>query len=166
MLWEKLRDWVKPKAIATAERMLHNAEARGEGLNTQQVAKLVILAQGWMLGLYGRPLYGQRVEAWRYGPMVRCVYRRYRHHGGNPIEGPHHTHDDRFDEWERNLIDQVSERYAGWTGVQLSSITNKEGTPWAQTHAEDEAVVGHREMQAYYDGLYRKAEAKAAAYAC
>ena len=32
--------------------------------------KLVYLCHGWMLGIYGRSLIGEPVEAWRYGPVV------------------------------------------------------------------------------------------------
>ena len=39
-----------------------------------QVLKLVYYCHAWMLGLYGRPLIRQPIEAWRYGPVVpECV---------------------------------------------------------------------------------------------
>jgi uncharacterized phage-associated protein len=50
-----------------------------------QVLKLVYYCHAWMLGVYSRPLVRQPIEAWRYGPVVRELYRSIREYGGDPI---------------------------------------------------------------------------------
>ncbi|WP_131993555.1 type II toxin-antitoxin system antitoxin SocA domain-containing protein [Dokdonella fugitiva] len=39
-----------------------------------QLLKLVYLCHAWTLGLLGRPLLREEVQAWRYGPVFPALY--------------------------------------------------------------------------------------------
>lgn len=116
-----------------ANRFLDLARRDKRALTIMQVLKLVYIAHGWMLGLYRRPLIADPIEAWRYGPVVPALYEQLRHFGARFIT-------DRLSEpltatpidaEEQQIIVEVFERYGDKTGVQLSSITHTDGSPWA-----------------------------------
>lgn len=120
---------------AIARIFLQKASAKGDSLHPQKLVKLVYLAQGWMLGLYGRPLTAEDVEAWRYGPVYRRLYRK--------VAGKDVVPKDRFDfadenpdEIQEHLINQIWDVYGSCTGGQLSTLTHQKGTPWDITYNE------------------------------
>lgn len=114
-----------------AERLLHRASDQGRVLTLMQILKLVYISHGWMLGLLDQPLISEDVEAWRYGPVERSVYRRYRRYRGDPIAEQGASHDRQLDAQQRDLIDQVFEGYGGYSGIQLSRLTHQPNTPWS-----------------------------------
>ena len=96
-----------------------------------QIIKLTYLCHGWMLGLYGRALSAQPVEAWQYGPVIPDVYHGLKHFGGRTISSSLKSFQEgNFDEIEDDLITQVSDAYGEFTGIQLSQLTHAIGTPW------------------------------------
>lgn len=85
-----------------------------------------------MLGLYGNPISLHTVEAWKYGPVIPAMYEQVRVYGRNHVkklEGYSVSELD-LDEFEENLIKQVPEIYKEYSGVELSALTHREGTPW------------------------------------
>ena len=94
------------------------------------VLKLVYLCHGWMLGIFGRPLIVQPVEAWRYGPVVPVVYHTYKAFGGDAIDVGLIDHSDEFDQNEATLLGAVLDAYKDYSAWDLSAITHQPGTPW------------------------------------
>ncbi len=110
---------------------MRRASEAGGVLTPMQVLKLVYIGHGWMLGLLDQPLITEPVEAWRYGPVVRSVYRKYRKYRGNPIDLQGALHDERLHGQQSDLIDQVFQGYGEYSGIQLSRLTHQPNTPWA-----------------------------------
>ena len=98
-----------------------------------QLLKLVYISHGWMLALYDRSLFRESVEAWRYGPVEPNVYNAFKKFGGNQITEPLKDYSDHFDEYELDVMKQVVDAYSGYTGLQLSGLTHKGGSPWDTT---------------------------------
>lgn len=94
------------------------------------VIKLAYLCHGWMLGICGRPLIADEVEAWRYGPVVPLVYHTYKSFGGESIEVVVTDHRNEFDEQQIELMDAVLHAYRDHSAWSLSAITHQPGTPW------------------------------------
>jgi uncharacterized phage-associated protein len=122
-------------ARAVANYLLAKAAEAGRPVTPMQLIKLVYLAHGWMLGLHGRPLISDRVEAWQYGPVVRSVYGAVSAYRSAPIERPiAYPGADRaqaaFDRDERSILDQVFEIYGRHDGLTLSRLTHQDGSPW------------------------------------
>ena len=57
-----------------ANEFLRLAKESGQSLTPMQLLKLVFIAHGWMLGLYGEPLISDDVQAWKYGPVIPDLY--------------------------------------------------------------------------------------------
>lgn len=123
-------------AITVANRFLRLAEEQGRQLTPMQLLKLVYIAHGWMLGLYGRPLIRDEVQAWQYGPVIPRLYNQVRTFRSQPVQGPLlGLKDAPLDGDEEHLIDQVFDIYGDKSGPALSRITHMPGSPWDLTYS-------------------------------
>jgi uncharacterized phage-associated protein len=98
-----------------------------------QLQKLVYIAHGWQLGLYGRPLVNEPVLAWKYGPVIPSLYREYKSYGSSPIANDVPSKPEGFDPEQEDTIEQVWRGYGKRTGVSLSALTHEPGSPWSIT---------------------------------
>jgi uncharacterized phage-associated protein len=108
-------------------------------IDPMKLQKLVYYAHGWHLAFTGRPLINETVEAWEFGPVVADLYHEFKHFGTAPIT------DLADDDWEaikvpvprdetvRELLDWIWKEYGKYSGVTLSNMTHKPGTPWEKT---------------------------------
>lgn len=126
-------------ARTIANRFLELAAARGDTLTPMQLLKLVYIAHGWNLGLHGRPLISDRVQAWQYGPVIRPLYDAIRMFKSQPVKGPIAAPtQDRLSAEDKALIEEVYELYGDYSGPALSRLTHAQGTPWALTYEPGE----------------------------
>lgn len=124
-------------SVVVANRFLELAEAKGDKLTPMQLLKLVYIAHGWMLGLHGRPLIKDRVEAWQYGPVIPALYSHIRRYRGDAVEGrikQIFAQSSELDAEEDSVVSQVYDAYGSMTGMGLSRITHANGTPWQRTY--------------------------------
>lgn len=122
------------------------------------VLKLSYICHGWMLGIYGEPLIQESVEAWRYGPVIPDVYRRYKSFRGEPIDAIPIDRSESLGDLENNLISAVLKAYKDYTGWQLSSITHQPGTPWHKVYNGgdgENAIIPNKVIKEYYEGRAR-----------
>ena len=108
------------------------------------------LVHGWSLAFLGKPLITDKIEAWRYGRVIRSLYRVFADCGSGPIqhpalaaraEGSKLTFSAPMLEgiettWNadvKTLLDEVRGAYGSYTAIELSNYTHQDGTPWAQT---------------------------------
>lgn len=132
---------------------------RDAAVTPMQLLKLVYISHGWMLGLYGRPLINSSVEAWQYGPVVPSVYKAYRRFGGGTITEFPSTEPSGFSPSERSVMQQVCEGYGKYTGIQLSALTHRPGTPWEVARRRGGTVIPDDVIEDFYR---RKAQPAAA----
>ncbi len=100
-----------------------------------QIIKLVYICHGFMLGLYHRPLIIQPIEAWKYGPVIETLYASMRKYGGSHVTkeirtGLSFKSKGKLDEYEQDIVEQVFNKYSYLSGIELSTLTHQEGTPW------------------------------------
>lgn len=131
-------------ALAIANAFLELAERDGKTVTPLQVQKLVYLAHGWNLAIFGEPLIDEPVEAWPYGPVVPSVYHEFKSFGRGAIDrpafrvapGPGFRVVDVPAPQEQpvaNLLTKVWEVYRGFSGIELSNMTHVAGSPWSIT---------------------------------
>ncbi|MES2449261.1 MAG: type II toxin-antitoxin system antitoxin SocA domain-containing protein [Pseudomonadota bacterium] len=121
-------------ARAVANRFLELATEQGKPLTPMQILKLVYIAHGWMLGLTGRPLVDQPVEAWQYGPVIRDLYNAVRGFGRGAVRGPIVATPGNLAYDQDDMVKQVYNLYGAMDGIALSNITHMPETPWALTY--------------------------------
>jgi uncharacterized phage-associated protein len=138
-------------AKAVANEFLKLAKVEHRTLTPMQLLKLVYLAHGWYLAVTGRPLLDERVQAWRFGPVVPSVYHEFKKYGNGPIQEPARTTrivsndggvklvltpfelegDDVA--LAKKVIKEVWDKYKHLSAVQLSNLTHLPDSPWSQT---------------------------------
>lgn len=142
------------------------AEGKGEEMTPMKVLKLVYIAHGWYLALMsGKPLINDKIEAWKYGPVIPVIYQRVKRYGAGSIqdylEVPDKQNLSRTISQEDNatveFLDRIWEVYGRFSGLQLSSMTHDDETPWQEVIDEsphsmnpqisDEVIKSHYEKR-------------------
>ncbi|MCS1417467.1 MAG: hypothetical protein M2R46_05222 [Verrucomicrobia subdivision 3 bacterium] len=120
-----------------------------------QLIKLVYIAHGWMLGIHGRSLISEHVEAWKYGPVIPSTYRRYKSFRGSKITREPIDRTKDFTEEQSEHIQEVVDAYLEYSGIVLSAITHQEGTPWEVTCREfgDGCIIPNEVIKRHYKKL-------------
>lgn len=117
------------KSLAVAKYILNKQKS----ITSVKLLKLAYIAHGMTLGVLGRALLDENVEAWPYGPVVRSIYHAVAGQGSRQIE----KIDNVPDNWEnmihndeKRILDYVCDKYGNISAYTLSDATHKEGTPW------------------------------------
>lgn len=61
------------KALDVAKYFLFLARNReaGDTISNLKIQKMLYYAQGYSLALFNKPLFDDRIEAWKHGPVVK-----------------------------------------------------------------------------------------------
>jgi uncharacterized phage-associated protein len=123
-------------------------------MTPMKLLKLVYIAHGWMLGLTGRALVSEDVEAWKYGPVIPELYREIREFKKDPVtELPQASKNPNLDDLEKHIVRQVYDIYGDLDGLKLSTLTHSVGTPWHQIWKGRREVIPNDLIASYYEGL-------------
>lgn len=123
-----------------------------------EIIKLVYICHGWMLGLYGKKLISEPVEAWRYGPVVPSIYRTFKSFRGEPIDPAFENFSGELDVGQNALIKEVVKQYKDYSGLALSHITHRKGTPWYRVYRKGKglgSIIPDHIIRTYYARLAR-----------
>ncbi len=145
--------------------------ATGAGaLTPLHVLKLTYMSHGYTWGIVGHKLISDKVEAWKYGPVIPTVYEALYKYGSRMVDTLHYCGTpvsstdvkgrvkelgSRFSTKEKEVIDCVVDVYKNWTSGQLITLMHKEGTPWSQHYVEGKVnvVIPDSTTRAYYEEL-------------
>ena len=73
------------KAMDVADHILILAKNREIRLDPLQLNKLLYITQCFSLGISGKPAFGDKIEAWKYGPVIKSIYKKFECHGNSKI---------------------------------------------------------------------------------
>lgn len=160
---------------ALANTILARAEARGISVDPLKLQKLMYLVHGYYVGKMGVPLIDEGFESWPYGPVVPTIYREFKRFGSRAIDSgeraeklnfadfedeieidiPYIPDDDRF---TSQILDYVFNTYGTKSGIYLSDLTHKVGSPWDITRSlksyQRNATIGTPLIQEYFQKLW------------
>ncbi|MFV0475942.1 MAG: Panacea domain-containing protein [Pikeienuella sp.] len=139
------------------------AERDGRNLSIMSLLKLVYIAHGWSLESLNAPLFGNRIEAWRYGPVIPDVYNDFRRQGVKVTESVNTVSECALDPEREKLLEQVWAIYGGLPAFRLSDMTHVAGGPWNIVNriGGPYAEIPDDLIQSHYADLRRKAVAAA-----
>lgn len=126
----------------------------GRRLSIMQLLKLVYIAHGWHLEMRRSPLIINKIEAWKYGPVIPDVYNAFRQQGIEaaipvPVTSlPMSANDN-------DLLEQIYNGYGRLSAMQLSDLTHEQNGPWDQATRRwgyfapipDDLIRPHYEMK-------------------
>lgn len=135
-------------ALSVANYFIDLAKEEGEPIKLLGLVKRVYIAHGFALALLGHGLLDPRfdkVEAWKYGPVIPSVYHSFKQHKAKPITEkavileldennqpifPTPNLDKEKDKDEIAIVKMVWKRYKSFSDGELVDLTHEEGTPW------------------------------------
>jgi len=140
-------------ATQVAEYLIGLAHTRGVSINNAKLQRLLYYVQAWHLALRNRPLFGDRFQAWIYGPAIPHVYWAYDPHGWQEIPCPESI--PVLPDVETAFIHEVAEGYLPLDEWELEDLARSEA-PWLNARGgipiEDPstAEISEDDMCAYY----------------
>jgi uncharacterized phage-associated protein len=162
------------RAVEIANEFLRIPGAAGQ-LTQMHLQKLTYIAHGWNWAINGEPLINDEIEAWSFGPVVRDLYEHTKFFGSQPLDRPITPDDSQVARFfgktghaapyraaltdrERQVIEQVWERYGRLSAIRLSELTHQPGTPWFQAFQRGRnAQIDDESIRLYYDALAERA---------
>lgn len=137
---------------------------RKEPISAMKLQKLLFFAHGWSLGLSGKPLIREEIQAWNYGPVVPEVYHQFKYFGSDPIteeaesEWRGISFVPNFDRGTCSFLNKVWEEYGGIDAMTLSKMTHERGSPWDTTPKFHNSVIPNEEIRRYFQRLAEGAD--------
>ncbi len=113
-----------------------------------KLIKLVYFAYGWYLAVYNKKLFDEKIEAWRYGPVIPSIYHEFKEFGNSPVcryavEFVPETGEFDYPIIDKNDSDAIQVLEAVWNvyknrdGTQLSRLTHDANSPWSYSYVKD-----------------------------
>ena len=164
---------MKSEAIAIANYFVDKANKEHYNLTLLRLVKYVYIAYGFALALLNRSIIDHRfdkVEAWKYGPVIPSVYHSFKHNGDNPIKEKvvivTEEHADGTIEMVTpeitdreviSILDFVWDRYKDKPTSYLITLLHREDTPWAYCYRVGKNVEIPDEMtKVYYNAIVNR----------
>ena len=144
---------MKTNALSVANYFIDLAQKEGTPIHLLGLVKRVYIAHGFALALLGRGLLDPRfdkVEAWKYGPVIPSVYHSFKQYKRENITTPTVMlyQDDNGDydfktpeiknEQDKLIVEMVWKRYHDYSDNSLVDLTHMDGTPWKVCYKEGE----------------------------
>ena len=119
-----------------------------EDLTSMKLIKLVYFSYAWHYAIFNKKLFTEKIEAWRYGPVIPSIYHEFKRFGNSKVglysidfepESNNVSYPivSQNDEDALNIVGTIWEIYKKYSGWELSKITH-DGKPWKSAFAEGE----------------------------
>lgn len=124
-------------ALNVGNNILRRSFADNIDVTPMKLQKMIYLVYKQYYKQTQRPLFGERFEVWKYGPVIKSVYDEFKYKGANRIDvfakeadgsvliGNEDTSDP-----FRKALNSVWQRYRNIDGIRLSELTHRQGTAW------------------------------------
>lgn len=125
--------------IAVANFFISKSFDTGIEVTPMKVLKLVYISHGWNLGLTSEPLINEAIQAWKYGPVIESVYTEFKEYRNAKITALGSIFSMDNNDFRVmtpqvsghiDLLEKIWEVYKDYSGLQLSTLTHQQGTPW------------------------------------
>lgn len=129
------------KAHVAANSLLQKSFLTRQPLTHLKLQKLLYFLHGWHLAITGIPVVDEGFQAWDYGPVIPELYQQLRQYGAHAIDDyirdidpmtgqavayVANAQDHQF--WA--ILDKVWEQYAGYSALQLSTLSHEPNSAW------------------------------------
>jgi len=111
-------------------------------LTNLKLQKLLYFAQKEFFDKTGKLLFGDQIEAWNFGSVVRSVYDTFKRCGAFPITSFDIEYKaEELDKEIKSFIDGIWEEYGKFSANYLVSLTHKKGSPWNVAYNSENKVI-------------------------
>lgn len=125
-------------------------------MTTMKLQKLIYYSQAWSLVWDEEPLFGEQIEAWANGPVVRELYEK--HKGQFEVIKWRYGDPSKLNKKQKRTINSVLKYYGDKSSQWLSDLTHSE-EPWKNAREgilpgeRGFRKINHSDMFEYYNSL-------------
>jgi len=140
--------------VERANKEFVDEEGVSEGLTNLKLQKLLYFAQAVSLSLKGQPLFNEKIEAWKFGPVVPDVYHALKEFGSGPVAIA--AVGQELDSEATSLLEDVWSVYGKFSAHELVNITHNH-LPWKEIYlsSSDNNEITRESIQNYYANYYQ-----------
>lgn len=139
-----------------AKSFLELAKEENVSIPPMKLLKLTYIAHGYFLGFTGKALFHNEIQAWQYGPVIPDLYFIIRRFSKQNVDSDiiELYSENKLKEGDYKFINSIWNAYKKFDGLQLSSKTHEEGTPWHKSFNEfNSNIIDNFTIEDYYKGL-------------
>ncbi len=141
-------------ALKVASYVIWYCQQRSYIISNLKLQKILyfIQAQFLVFGNENKACFSDDIQAWKFGPVVPDVYRKYRLYGNAHI--PSFDKEENFSEIaekDKAMINRMVDRCADYTASQLTATTERT-TPYQEAYAKGtQTVITHESIRKFYE---------------
>lgn len=110
----------------------------GDIISNLKIQKMLYYAQGHFLAFFDKPLFSEKIEAWKHGPVVKVIYDKFCKYGKLAINFKE------LDSYKREIYTKehldflpfIYKKYNSLSAWTLAERTHKE-SPWLKNYTEN-----------------------------
>lgn len=141
-------------ALTVANTILDRAQRDRIDMTPMKLQKMTYIVYKEYLKRTGRPLFPERFEVWKYGPVLRDVYDAFKSYGANAIrnlfkdcDGNIYVVDEDSSPVFKEILDSVWRRYKLYDGIRLSEMTHKKDTAWYKAAKSNQVFLADEDIR-------------------
>lgn len=146
------RRYVMIAPIFVSNNFLKRGKAEKIDITPLKLQKLVYFLYKDYLKRTGEPLFSDRFETWKKGPVVPSIYAEFSSYGKLPIRS--FATDSRgkcFIVTEEGIfkecIDRIWRIYGNYSGGALSELTHTEGSAWSKAKSQGQRYLNIEDIK-------------------
>lgn len=121
-----------PTAVDVSNLFLSWANRDGDVITNLKMQKLLYYAQAWHLVILNKPLFGDMIEAWEFGPVIPTAYRFFKKSGARPISYKSTGSESSvFTSAQMEFLKEFYGKFIGLSAHALVNATHNE-SPWIE----------------------------------
>jgi len=130
--------------LAIANFFIRKSLKEEKPITQIKLQKLIFFAHGYYLALKERPLVGEKIEAWQYGPVIPSVYHKFKKWGNKNIREVFLDYKDSsiINQEDIEFMDLVWHKFVNVSAAQMIKISHEENGPWDRAIAKSKSLVG------------------------
>lgn len=122
--------------LDVAAFIIELSEQTGEPLTNMKLQKLVYYVYAWFAVEKKKPLFDEKILAWKYGPAIASVYEAYKDYGADVVKNISAGTSESLDEFTKSLAEEVFTVYGTKSAIELMNLSHSEA-PWRDTFNPD-----------------------------
>jgi len=117
--------------------LIIQGELEGNYITNMRLHKILYYLQGfYLVENDGKALFGEKMYAWQYGPVVEAVYHELKMFGSKRLNANRIRYSDSLSVIEKKFINEIWDLLKGYDTNRLVNMTHKAGAPWSQVYQQ------------------------------
>ena len=135
-------------------------------IDSIKLNKIIYISFGYALALFNRELFKEKIEAWKYGPVIPSIYHEFKSYGLERIDKLSQffsfTKDkmctpaiEKEDGDLQELLTAIYDGYGHFSSLTLVKRTHQSNSPWHKNYKKGDfgKIIPNDDIKQYYSSL-------------